>query len=548
MGQQPAMAFETRCIGALPPLLAIINKLGFAKAIDDSIPWEGEIALGTLATVLVLNRLLRPSALVRVGEWAEQSGVAEYFGLTAAQLNDDLLGRALERIAKHYLDAQCQLVLTAVKKFGVNVGYLHFDISNIELFGSYDSPAQQATDGAPQPAYGHTKSGRKNVKQVQFGLNVTHGDGVPLVHLPLDGNAAETPVHLENFKLLSRVVPGTSVLYQADTKLDSEENLLTIRAAKGQFLCGGVFSVAMQKKFLEHRDQLASVDYSPKSQAHLPPEKRDRYMAFELPATISGRVNGRQVTVRYREVFVWSEGKARQEKATRDRHVEKIRVEFQAVERNLNKYRLKTREAIEKRLESVRGKYAEGAAFSYAISGRAGSFRLTWNVDEAEMKRLEQLAGAYVLKTDLAKKTHPTGRVLADYKSQTCVEQSIGYCKGPLAVAPVFLEKPSRIAGLICIVVWALLILRLMERTVRQSLQGEPMYGLYPENRPSPAPTGPSILRAFATLCIVIVKSGGRNVQPTRHLAEPSAVQKKLLQLLGIPPSHLETFIGRCGT
>ena len=78
-------------------------------------------------------------------------------------------------------------------------------------------------------------------------------------------------------------------------------------------------------------------------------------------------------------------------------------------------------------------------------------------------------------------------------------------------MAPMFLEKPERIAGLLCIVVWALIVLSLMERQVRRSLEGKPMYGLYPENRPSPAPTGPAILNAFSTLCIVIVKSGKSN-------------------------------------
>jgi hypothetical protein len=43
---------------------------------------------------------------------------------------------------------------------------------------------------------------------------------------------------------------------------------------------------------------------------------------------------------------------------------------------------------------------------------------------------------------------------------------------------------------LLCILVWALMVMALMERQTRRSLKGKPMYGLYPENRPSPAPTG----------------------------------------------------------
>src|SRR4051795_4425338 len=75
--------------------------------------------------------------------------------------------------------------------------------------------------------------------------------------------------------------------------------------------------------------------------------------------------------------------------------------------------------------------------------------------------------------------------------------------KGPLAVAPVFLKNPDRIAGLLCILVWALMVLALIERQVRGTLGGKPLYGLYPENRPSPAPTGPALLDCFSALCVV---------------------------------------------
>jgi hypothetical protein len=99
-------------------------------------------------------------------------------------------------------------------------------------------------------------------------------------------------------------------------------------------------------------------------------------------------------------------------------------------------------------------------------------------------------------------------------------------------------------AGLLCILVWALMVLALMERQTRRSLKGKPMYGLYPENRPSPAPTGPAILKCFNSLCIVIVTEHGKF---SRRLADPDPTQRKLLALLGIPPDRLRTFKRRCG-
>jgi transposase len=542
-----SIQYDTEIIGAFPVIAEYLKKLGVARIVDELVPWEGNIPLGTLTEILILNRRLNPKALVRIGEWAGKAGVTEYYRVTAEQLNDDLLGRALERLSDYRSQVEAALMMVGIRQFGLDVAHVHFDITVAELYGSYER--QTAAEGeestAPQPAYGRTKSGRKNVKQIQVGLNVTHDGGVPIGHLPLNGNAAESPVHLQNLRELRKRLPtNTRLKYVADGKLDTPENLLTVKAGHGQFLCAGVFSPQRQDEFLKRRDQLQPVDYAPKSQARLPPEERDQYRACEMQEMIRGEVNGRKVTSKHRVVFVWSEAKARQEKATRERHVAKIQAEFAAVTRNLNRYSLKTEKVIVQRLESATAKYSEGDLFEYTLSGRAGRYRLTWGLNAKAVERWEQLEGAYVLKTDYPIRQYPTASILAEYKSQICVEQRIHYLKGPLAVPPMFLEKPERIAGLLCIVVWALVVLSLMERQVRRSLEGKPMYGLYPENRPSPAPTGPAILNAFSTLCIVIVKHG---TTQRRQLAELSAVQEKLIKLLGIPPDGLRTFKRGCG-
>ncbi|MEZ6104292.1 MAG: hypothetical protein R3E01_35580 [Pirellulaceae bacterium] len=67
------------------------------------------------------------------------------------------------------------------------------------------------------------------------------------------------------------------------------------------------------------------VDYCPKSKQHLPEEKRPKYKTYEKYKTIEGEVDGRQVRLKYRQIFVWSEAKAEQEAKTRQRHLAKIR-------------------------------------------------------------------------------------------------------------------------------------------------------------------------------------------------------------------------------
>lgn len=78
-----------------------MEDLGIASTIDEVVPWEGEVPLGTLVEIMILNRLLSPKPQFRTGEWARQAAVTDYYGLTEEELNDDRLGRALERLNKH---------------------------------------------------------------------------------------------------------------------------------------------------------------------------------------------------------------------------------------------------------------------------------------------------------------------------------------------------------------------------------------------------------------------------------------------------------------
>jgi hypothetical protein len=195
--------FQTQVVGALPVITHYFEQLGLAATVDGLVPWEGDVPLGTLVEVLVANRLLQPEALFRIGQWAETAAVTDYFGLTAGQLNDDRLGRALERLNAHAGDIQAALVLRAIERFHLDVTQVHYDLTTVELYGAYEVEAAEGQPTpAPLPTYGRTKSGRKHV---QLGLDVTGDGGVPVGHLPLDGNAGEVTSHLDNLRLLQAI-------------------------------------------------------------------------------------------------------------------------------------------------------------------------------------------------------------------------------------------------------------------------------------------------------------------------------------------------------
>jgi transposase len=548
---------DTQVVGALPLVAAMLEQWGLADIVDQVVPWEGDVPLGTLVEVLVTNRLLNPKAMYAVGDWAAEAAVTDYYGLTAEQLNDDRLGRALERIAEHGPAAQSAATLAAVKQWQLKVKQIHYDISTAELYGAY-ADARAAADSdpgtgpspttvplVPFPTYGRTKSGRANVKQVQFGLDVLGDGAIPVALSPLAGNTAEARTHVANLLRLREVFPRHRFLYMGDTKLDTPENLAAAQSTAGEFLCAGAFTPSLQARFREVRHQLKPVDYCSLADAKRPPEERDHYQACEVRDRVVGTFAGRKVGVPYRLIFVHSSAKAERQATTRERHLTKIRTEFERVEKILGKYSLKTDAAIRRRLDQACGKYSEGKLFTYTLTSQGGKFALTWQIDAAALARLKELEGVFVLKTNRSKTKHPITTVLATYREQSKVEKRFHHLKGPLAVTPMFLENPKRIAGLLTILMWALTVLALMERQVRKNLKGQPMYGLYPENRPSPAPSGPRLLAKFATLCIVIVRDDSGT---QRRLAQLSNIQREILKLLDLPDTALKTFKRRCGT
>jgi hypothetical protein len=173
--------YQTQIVGALPVITHYLEQIDLAATIDGLVPWEGDVPLGTLVAVLIANRLLQPKALFRVGQWARASALTDYYGLTAEQLNDDRLGRALERLAEHAPEIQAALVLKAIEHFDLDVTQVHYDLTTAELYGAYEvDTAGGQPPPTPLPTHGRTMSGRKHVKQVQRGLDVTGDGGVPV--------------------------------------------------------------------------------------------------------------------------------------------------------------------------------------------------------------------------------------------------------------------------------------------------------------------------------------------------------------------------------
>ncbi len=89
--------------------------------------------------------------------------------------------------------------------------------------------------------------------------------------------------------------------------------------------------------------------------------------------------------------------------------------------------------------------------------------------------------------------------LLAVYKYQPFLEKRNEQLKSVMAIAPVFLKKPERVAALLFLYSLAVLVFALIEREARRAMvrEGIEALPLYPEDRMCKAPTCDGILQAF---------------------------------------------------
>src|SRR4029453_13783405 len=128
-----------------------------------------------------------------------------------------------------------------------------------------------------------------------------------------------------------------------------------------------------------------------------------------------------------------------------------------------------------------------------------GKPTLAWWFDPAALAAEQATDGWYALVTNLDPAQADAAGVLARYKGQEVVERRYGAFKGPLAVAPMFLQSNRRIQALVTVICLALLIFCLVEREVRRAIApAVRLDGLY-LGQPA-KPTGRLIFEALARL------------------------------------------------
>ncbi|MBA3852212.1 MAG: IS1634 family transposase [Chloroflexi bacterium] len=520
-----------KALGALPVVAGFCRRLGIAATVDELCPVR-DVAIashGEVIEALVANRLTSPSPLLRIEDWARQWAVPEVFGIAAATLNDDRVGRALDAIAPQ-LDAIVGTIgARAIAAFGIEVSRLHWDMTSISLFGAYDS----LDEAHVRPRYGKPKDRRPDLKQIQAGLAVSGDGGVPVLHRAFDGGAGEVNQVVGAMEALKKMAGERRFLLVGDSKLISYSNLHALAAAEVTFVAPAsknwvpAWALAAQRL-----DDTVEADYIAERDATKAAEQRGRYHVVEDTMVVAPKRKAHPELV-LRRVFVWSSARAGAAAHARAKKLDRARDDLGRLERGLGSRHYPDAAATTARVAQIaRDRRVASYLRADVGSEEGGKPTLAWHFDQPALDAEAATDGWYALLTNLDPGSAGPAEVLRRYKGQEVVERRYGDFKGPLAVAPMFLKNNRRIAALITVICLALLIFSLVERAVRQAIAPErTMVGLYPEHRPA-RPTGRMIFAALSSMRLVPAARGAPPSVP-----RPREVQLELLRLLDVDPT-----------
>ena len=160
-----------RHLGALPVLYALLDVLQVRRIINRHCPTAAKVDHGTVAMVLILNRLMAPRPLYQVADWVAQTVLVYVLGIPASKFNDDRLGRTLDAIQEHTRDIWQDVVHHALVRFEIDLSIIFYDLTAFVVHGAY-SESEYAK-------FGFAHNTPMDKRKFKTGLDVAADGNIP---------------------------------------------------------------------------------------------------------------------------------------------------------------------------------------------------------------------------------------------------------------------------------------------------------------------------------------------------------------------------------
>lgn len=530
----------------LPLAAAYCRRLGLVELVNKLVPTQMTLEPGLVVQAMVLDVLSGRSPLYHLERFLAQQDIELLLGETIDphDFNDTNLARSLDTLFESGTSKiVTEIGLRAASTFQLELNTVSYDTTSTSVWGEYRSCEETEPPEGPIITYGYSKDHQPHLKQFMTEL-LCVDRGVPIFGRTLDGNASDKD---SNNKMLTRISsimarhglgPGAFV-YVADSAMITEPNLEAIgsnnfisRLPATYAVCKQAIAEAVDAQSWE---SIGSLTALPAVKSRPPAE----YKVYETTVNLYDQP--------YRAVVVYSSSHDKRRQKKLEKRIvgsgDEIRKQLKTVQKVhfCEADAHKGAAQIEKLSDSLHQVVATVKPVAVRPRGRPRKnnpvmvtrYELSWQVLENStgVQRERELAGCFVLITNVpitGEASMDSAGILRTYKGQYSIESDFAFLKDPLIVNDLFLKTPSRIDALGMILIIALMVWRIMERSMRLYL--ETTMKMVPgwDNKPTSKPTSYMVTTVFYNIQTMSFKGERYFLKP------PNDRQSLFLSALGL--------------
>lgn len=446
-----------RYLGALPVLYTVLKELRVEETINQYCPSRSEVSHGTVALVLVLNRLHAPRALWRVADWLGQTVLESVLGVEAAKFNKDRLARTLDGLAPHCQAIWQAVVSRAIERYQIDLSVIYYDLTAFIVHGEYRE--------SDLVRYGFAHNTPSDKQKLKAAVDVAADGNVPLDYQALAGDQADKTTVEANMQRLAALLkkhgqPLYEVLVVGDRAM-LDDRLALLYDEKGlRYLAG----LAAQKKV--HRQLLALTSEASLRRYPLDPH-RGRYGHWGRPVAIFFEHEGKEVS--HQGLVVLSGPMRFARYRSRAQQFRALWQAFREIQTKTDagQVHYRTPAQVQTRAETQCRRSPVGEWVTVEAHQEGKRIVLNWHVKVDQLRDQMHQDGRYLIVTNDPRLSPQ--RMFELYRAKDGVEKDFRLCKSQLQVSPLYVHKDPRIQSMLLLNMLALLAYTILERQTRQS-------------------------------------------------------------------------------
>jgi transposase len=498
---------------------------------------ERKVSCGKAVQALILNALgFTIRALYLVPDYLKNRPVDILVGegLSAADLNDDTLGRGLDDLYEAGVtEVFAGVASRALSVYGIEHRFVHLDSSSLHVHGEYEVGEREESDEDRQLitiTEGYSKDHRPDLKQAVVELITSQASSIPVWLEALDGSSSDRVSFPRTVQAYCRSLgEAEQPYYVMDSAGYSENNLKAMEK---------VHWLTRVPETLKQAKELAAgtkkTDMQPLEEGYWGKEVTSEYG-----------------NIRQRWLIVFSEAAEQREEhgleRKQNKELETAGLQWRKVMAEKFNCQADAEQALaqfNQKLLYHQVQASVEANSRYARRGRPGPedqpqvlhYQLSGELkpDLVALEKIRTTFGKFILATnEMGVQALPAKEILSHYKEQgVSVERGFRFLKDPLFFAhSLFLKSPARIMALIMVMGLALLIFALAERQLRLRLKQENVTIPSQTGKPTQTPTVRWVFQMFEGIDLLLILQDGQVVM--RKVLNLSPDHLLIIRLLG---------------